>query len=113
MAIRLLARLHLDEVGGEVIEAADAETARALLAGEPPFEMVVADHRLPSNESGIDLLTTAASQFPTTAMFVMSAHMSPEATRRASEAGLGVVDKIDLQPIVDAWRAIVTANPDA
>lgn len=106
-AMRMLAVLQLIELGGNVEQAASTEQALGMLDGEMAFTMVVADRRLDGGTSGIDVLRRAAEADRPPTLFLMTAHVDDSVMAEATAIGATVVDKLDLQPILDAWSAVV------
>ena len=84
----------LTGAGHHVIEAADAATARRLVAetGEP-LDAVLLDLRLPDS-SDLSLLSTIRRDTPTTAVVMMTAHGTREDATNAKALGaFEVVEK--------------------
>ena len=75
----------LDEAGHEVVEAADADEARRLLA-ESGFSAVLCDINLPGS-SGLDLLRELREHHPNLATVMVTGRDEPAIANRALELG--------------------------
>ncbi|HSQ58216.1 MAG TPA: ATP-binding protein, partial [Gemmata sp.] len=80
-AVRKLARYVLEEHGHTVIEAVDAETALALLADDPPIQLLITDLVMPGI-SGRDLAIRVRTQYPQIGVVFISGY-APDANRIA------------------------------
>jgi DNA-binding NtrC family response regulator len=91
----------LAQMGHEVIEAEDAESAVNTIVGmSEPADVVLLDYRLPdSNDLG--LLATIRRMVPHTAVVMMTAHKTTEVTQGALDLGAyRVMDKpFDMQAL--------------
>lgn len=101
----------LAAMGHTVVEADDAESAIRMLGGMPePADVVLLDYRLPDSNDLL-LLATIRRLAPSSAVVMMTAHVTPDLTRGALDLGAyRVVDKPfdmhDLEPILlDAYQA--------
>ena len=106
-AMRMLAVLQLSDLGGAVEQAGTFAEALQMLEGGASLAMVVADRRLDAGTSGVDLLRRAAAADRAPSLFLMTAHVDDSVAAEAEAIGAGIVDKLDLQPLLDRWSAIV------
>jgi CheY-like chemotaxis protein len=75
-SIRLLFRTAFERLDAEVVEAADGRACLVLAASEPP-DLVVLDLMMPGGD-GLVALPELRHLLPTAAIFVVSAHATPE-----------------------------------
>jgi DNA-binding NtrC family response regulator len=102
--------------GHQVLEAADAASARRVVAeAREPLDAVLLDLRLPDS-SDLSLLAALRRDTPTTAVVMMTAHGTPEDAANAKALGaFEVVEKpFDVhqmeQVVVAAYRARTSAG---
>jgi len=95
----------LGREGHTVLEADDAESAIRTVGDMPePADVVLLDYRLPDSND-LTLLATIRRLAPSSAVVMMTAHGTPDVTRRALELGAyDVVDKpfdmSDIEPML-------------
>jgi DNA-binding NtrC family response regulator len=91
--IRWAVTEFLSDLGYQVIQAGDAESAIAAVAESAPFEIVLLDVRLPDSDDLL-LLTRLRSLTPEARIILMTAHATHELAERAINLGaFTVVDK--------------------
>jgi two-component system, NtrC family, response regulator AtoC len=103
LLIRWSVAQTLAEAGHSVMEAADGKEALHLLRHER-VDVVLLDYRLPDSND-LALLATIRRLAPSSAVVMMTAHGTPDVTRRALELGAyDVVDKpfdmSDIEPML-------------
>ena len=76
----------LQQAGHGVAEAGDGASAIRALAGGEPFDVVLLDYRLPDSND-LSLLTTIRQLSPKSAVIMMTAFGTPEATSGALVRG--------------------------
>ena len=77
----------LAEMGHTIMEAGDGEAALRALGESAPFDVVLLDYRLPDSND-LTLLTAIRRVTPKTAVILMTAYGSPEATKGALDLGV-------------------------
>jgi CheY-like chemotaxis protein len=81
----------LGELGFEVLEAWNGDTALALLAGRDPVDLLFTDVHMPGTLDGFALARTVAGRWPGTKVVVCSGHVTP--TPGDLPAGAIFIDK--------------------
>jgi two-component system response regulator PilR (NtrC family) len=76
----------LRRAGHEVVVAASAEDASRTLVGEPPFDLVITDLKLPG-KTGLDVLDEVKARSPETPVIVVTAYATPETAIAAMKRG--------------------------
>lgn len=91
----------------EAVEAHDADSMRAVAAAPPECDLVLLDLLMPGAKS-LAPLAWLRSQFPGTAVLVVSANEDPDVVRRAREFGAAgyVVKSAAQSELIAAIRAV-------
>nr|MDQ2695629.1 response regulator [Pseudomonadota bacterium] len=85
--VRRFVRRTLEELGYTVREAADGQSALALLAGGGPVDLLLTDLVMPGGLSGYDLAREAATRQPGIRVLYMSGYPDQAAARRIAAGG--------------------------
>lgn len=94
----------------EVIEAADAAQALAVLSAGPDVDLVLLDLHLPDGD-GLDLLALLRRDRPATAVVVLSGARDPDTVRRALAGGaVGYIPKTETRDVMASALALVLAG---
>lgn len=103
---RFMARLLLEEEGFEVDEAADGYEALAACAA-CAFDLVVLDQRMPGL-TGVEVAIKLRAEGWATPLVLYSAYVADaiEVVAQADDLGLRLVDKVDVDGLIDAAREI-------
>lgn len=73
--IRLVTSDGLREEGYQVIEAADADEAQAILATGAPIDLVMTDINMPGTMNGLELAAGVRATDPTMPILIVSSHL--------------------------------------
>jgi len=98
----------LKEAGYRIAAAGSAEQAEKYVFGDPPFDLIVLDNRLPK-ESGIELVRRLRESAVKSKVILMTAYETPEVK---SEAKRLKVDRylrkpFDLTVLVDEVKSLI------
>lgn len=75
MLIRLLMIDELRDAGYDVVEAANADEALAVLSSLIRIDLIISDVRMPGSMDGLGLLAVVKADFPMVPVIIMSAHL--------------------------------------
>lgn len=75
--VRMVARATLEDAGFYPVEAATADEALRILAGEHEFAAVVSDIEMPGEMNGLDLAWAIRAQWPKIAVVLTSGRQLP------------------------------------
>lgn len=84
--IRMHAADMVRDLGFEVLEAADADQAIALLETDPDIAAVFSDVQMPGSMDGLALLAAIRDRWPPVALLLTSGHIRPPASALPSGA---------------------------
>jgi CheY-like chemotaxis protein len=98
----------LREKGHEVLEAATADEALAVLKSIVTVDIVVTDVEMPGSMSGLDLTTHLRESFPTLPVIVVSGNPIPKDYTRASAS---FQKPYDFHTIAARIETLVATNP--
>jgi DNA-binding NtrC family response regulator len=100
--VRLLVRIGLERRGFQVREASNARTALAELAA-PGADVIVLDHDLRDDVTGVDLAKVIAVAAPATRVILFSAYLEPDVVLPGVDA---VLNKRDFRLVADCIDAL-------
>jgi CheY-like chemotaxis protein len=86
LLIRLMMAEQLKSRGFAIIEAADADEAVAMLSGGLPFELLLADVKMPGTLDGVELARLVRPKLPTVKVILGSAHIPLPAWSEVADA---------------------------
>jgi len=104
--VRMAAADALGDAGCEVIEAADADEAIAVLDADPRVRVLVTDVRMPGPIDGLALARMAAARWPWVAVVVASGHALP-GDGKVPEGTLFLAKPYTAEALLDCVRRAV------
>ncbi|MCW3016052.1 MAG: hypothetical protein JWO02_3144 [Solirubrobacterales bacterium] len=108
-SVRFYERLSLEEAGLDVDEAASGPQAlRLLQAPGADFAAVVLDFRMPGM-TGLEVAQALRSGGVPTPIVLYTAYADPAVAAAAQELGLELIDKTDVERMVDRVGGLVAA----
>lgn len=104
----------LQEAGYRIAVAGSAEQADGLVFGEPPFDLIVLDNRLP-RESGIDLLKRLRTGSVPSKVILMTAYETPDVKAEAKRLKVDRYLKkpFDLTVLVEEVKRVIGPGGNA
>lgn len=81
--IRLVMSDGLRDEGYQVIEAANADEAQAILATDVPIHLIMTDINMPGSMNGLELAASVRAADPTLPLLVVSSHLPEPLNGRA------------------------------
>lgn len=79
-------RRILEAEGITAHTAENAETARAVLETEGPFDVIMTDIKMPGSD-GFELIRPIRKTYPEMAILMMTGYLIPETIRKGTESG--------------------------
>ncbi len=79
-------RRILESEGADVSLARDVPTARIVLEGQGPFDLILSDIKMPEND-GFELLRLVRTAFAGTAVLMMTGYLIPEVMEKGRQKG--------------------------
>src|SRR4051812_19099431 len=85
-SLRQMMQVMLQRAGHETVVATDVRSAREMIAGAAPFDLVITDLVMPDG-SGLEVLDIARARSVETQVIVVTAHASVETAVDAMQRG--------------------------